>query len=54
MLQYIAHIILPYIHRVREMLGDENLSALILMDNFKGKITNKVQTLLGENSVLVA
>lgn len=54
MLQYIAHIILPYIHRVREMLGDGNMSALILMDNFKGQITIKDRTLLEENNVLVA
>ena len=54
MLQYIAHIIIPYIHRVREMLGDENISALILLDNFKGQITIKVWTLLEENNVLVA
>ena len=33
-------IILPYIHIVREMLGGENLSALVLI---KGQITIKVQ-----------
>ena len=32
------------------MLGDGNSSALILMDNFKGQITIKIQTLLEENN----
>ena len=41
MLQYINHIILPYIKGVREMLGDESLSALVVMDNFKGKQQSK-------------
>ena len=39
MLQYIDHIVLPYINGVREMLGDESLAALVVMDNFKGQTT---------------
>ena len=38
MLQYVEHIILPYMEKVRETLGD-NKPALAIMDNFKGQIT---------------
>ena len=35
------------------MLGDESLSALVVMDNFKGQTTVKVQTKLEEENVHV-
>ena len=53
MLQYINHIILPHIKGVIEMLGGESLSALVVMDNFKGQTTIKVQTKLEEENVHV-
>ena len=41
MLEYIDHIIVPYIERVRQEL-DECKPALVIMDNFKGQVTEKV------------
>ena len=53
MLQYIDHIVLPYINGVREMLSNENLPALVVMDNFKGQTTANVLTKLEEENVHV-
>ena len=53
MLQYIDHIILSYIKGVREMLRNENLPALVVMDNFKGQTTVKVLINLEEENVHV-
>ena len=39
MQQYIEFIILPYIRSVRDYLGAEQ-PGLIIMDNFKGQVTN--------------
>ena len=38
MLQYIKHIIMPYMEKMREELGDEK-AALVIMDNLKGPVT---------------
>ena len=40
MLQYIEHILLPYVRQVRERLylGDDK-PAVAIIDNFKGQIT---------------
>ena len=40
MLQYIKHIIVPYVKNVRESLGSDG-AALVVMDNFKGQTTSK-------------
>ena len=40
MVQYIEHIIIPYVEKQREMLGDK--PALVIMDNFKGQVTTKI------------
>ncbi len=53
MLQYIEHIIVPYVEKVREDMGDDK-AALVVMDNFKGQITASVTSLLEENNILVA
>ena len=45
MLEYIDHIIVPYIERVRQEL-DECKPALVIMDNFKGQVTEKVISVL--------
>ena len=52
MLQYIEHIILPYVRQVRERLqkGDDK-PAVAIMDNFKGQITEAVTSLLEANNV---
>ena len=55
MLQYIASSYYFALHSENKgMLGDDSLSALVLMDNFKGQVTIKVRTMLEENNVLVA
>ena len=47
MLQYIEHIILPYVRQVCErlQLGDDK-PAVAIMDNFKGQIMEAVTSLL--------
>ena len=46
MLQYIEHIIEPYVRSVREMFYMATTPGLIIMDNFKGQVTEKVSSLL--------
>lgn len=45
-LQYIEHIIEPYVRSVREMFYTVTTPGLIIMDNFKGQVTEKVSSLL--------
>ena len=52
MIQYIDEIVCPYVTRVREILGDHK-SALVVMDNFTGQITDSVNTLLDANDIHV-
>ena len=51
MVQYIEHIIIPYVEKQREMLGDK--PALVIMDNFKGQVTTKINDLLEANNIHV-
>ena len=39
MLQYIEHIIEPYVRSVREIFYTATTPGLIIMDNFKGQVT---------------
>ena len=52
MVQYINHIIIPFVEKVtdRDEL-DEKQAALVILDNFKGQITNTVLSLLDENNI---
>ena len=52
MLQHIEHIIEPYVRSIREMFYTTTTPVLIIMDNFKGQVTEKVSSLL-ENCHLV-
>ena len=54
MLQYIKYIIIPYVQSVRNLKGDESLSALVIMDNFKGQVADSVKDLLEENNIHIA
>ena len=54
MLEYIKHIVIPYIQSVRESKGEESLPALVIMDNFKGQATDNVKALLEENNVHIS
>jgi len=45
MIQYVENIIMPYIERTRETLGNDS-AALVIMDNFKGQVTDKMTRLL--------
>ena len=51
MVQYIEHIIIPYVEKQRGMLGDK--PALVIMDNFKGQVTTKINDLLEANNIHV-
>ena len=52
MLEYVENIIAPYIERVRESF-ESNTSALVIMDNFKGQITESVLSLLDQHNIHV-
>ena len=52
MLDYIKEVIIPYVKRQRELLGEEKPS-LVIMDNFKGQITSAVNSLLEDNDIHV-
>ena len=51
-LQFIDHIIVPYVKKVRETVGD-NAAALAIMDNFKGQVTKSVTKLMKQNNIHV-
>ena len=53
MIQYIDEIILPYVKRQRDAF-DDTTAALVIMDNFKGQITDSVNSLLEANNIQVA
>ena len=53
MIQYISEISLPYINQVRVMLNDDNAPALLIIDTFKGQITESVNQMLEESNVNV-
>ena len=52
MLQYIEHIIVPYVEKVRETVGDDK-AALTIIDNFKGQVTTTNTNLLEQNNIHV-
>lgn len=39
---------------IRELKQDDSASALVIMDNFKGQVTDAIHKLLEENNILVA
>ena len=52
MLQYIEHIIVPYVETTRDLMNDEK-PALVIMDNFKGQVTASVNALLDSHNIHV-
>ena len=50
MVEYVEHIIVPYVEKVRELLGNDK-PALAIMDNFKGQVTPAVNDLLESNNI---
>ena len=42
MYQYNEYVIFPYVHSVREALFDKTTPAVVIMDNFKGQVTPKI------------
>ena len=53
MVEYINDIIIPFVESKRELLSDPDACGLVIMDNFKGQTTPKVNQLLEENSIHV-
>ena len=53
MLQYIENVSVPYVEAVRETIDNEDAPALVIMDNFKGQVTSKVNNFLEENRIHV-
>ena len=54
MVQYVHNIILPYAKLIRKLKQDDSASALVIMDNFKGQVTDAIHMLLEENNIFVA
>ena len=52
MLEYVEHIIAPYVQKVHESFQPDT-SALVIMDNFKGQITESVSSLLNQCNIHV-
>ena len=52
MLEYIEHIIVPYVETTRDLLNDDK-AALVIMDNFKGQVTASVNSLLDRHIIHV-
>ena len=52
MLQYIDHIIVPYVQAVWEEVGNDK-AALVIFDNFKGQVSASVTRLLESNNIHV-
>ena len=50
MIQYINVIIIPYVKSQRDALQDPTLSALVIVDNFRGQVTERVNCLLEEHT----
>ena len=48
MLQYVEHILVPYVKVQRETLGNDT-AAVVIIDNFKGQITARVDLLNTHN-----
>ena len=46
MIVYIYNIIFPYVQLVRELKQDDNASALVIMVNFKGQVSNEIHNRL--------
>ena len=49
MVEYIKEIIIPYVKSVRLSPKKESAAAIVIMDNFKGQKTAKINKLLEEN-----
>ena len=53
MLQYIEHIIVPYVEQVRQDINDDEKAAVVIIDNFKGQVTQSVNALLEHHNIHV-
>ena len=53
MIQYINEIIIPYVNSQRNALQDPTLSALVIVNNFRGQVTEPVKSLLEEPNIRV-
>ena len=52
MLDYIKHVIVPYLQKTRECIGEDK-TALVIINNFKGQVTQLVIQLLEDHNVHV-
>ncbi len=52
MIEYVEHIVVPYVDNVRESHSDDT-PALVIMDNFKGQVTESITNLLDAHNIHV-
>ena len=50
-IKIINEIVVPYVEKEREKLGDKSQPALLILDVFRGQMTSEVTTLLQENNI---
>ena len=55
MVEYINHIIIPYVEKKRDFYGySEDTPALVIMDNFKGQVTTRINNILEHHDIHVS
>ena len=52
-IKVIEEVVIPYIEKQRQELEKPNQAALLIMDVFRGQMTEKVTSLLHDNNVLL-
>ena len=50
MIQYINNVFLPFVEQTRQLHGEDK-PAIVIMDNFKGQVTDNVTQLLESHRV---
>ena len=50
MVQYVEHIIIPYVQQVHEKFEDDT-AAVVIIDNSKGQITDSISDLLDGHNI---
>ena len=53
MVEYVEEIVIPYVEKTRENLNVKDVPALVIIDNFKGQLTSKLNSILEANNIHV-
>ena len=53
MVEYVEEIVIPYVEKTKENLNVKDVPALVIIDNFKGQLTSKLNSILEANNIHV-